>query len=150
TNPVNPPILSDPNTTILFGNEKLGCPPKSGFRFDGGIRITECFGIGAGFFNLATERINFSISGDLSGNPILGRPFFDNATNTESVDLISFPSLPPIIDGFIDISALNRIWGADVYARLPGYRTCDLRFDVLAGVYFNQITDNLTIVSHET
>jgi Putative beta barrel porin-7 (BBP7) len=148
--PPTPPVLGDPNTIILFGNQKLGCSPRSGFRFDGGLRITECFGIGAGFFNLATERINFSASGDLTGHPVLGRPFFNRATGMEDVELISFPSIPPIIDGFFDFSAVNRIWGADVYMRLPGYRNCDFKLDVLAGIYFNQIDDNLTITDHHT
>src|SRR5262249_47658578 len=115
TNPLAVPVLSDPNTRILFGNEKLGGGSKSGAKGDFGVWISRCLGAGASLLVLADEKIDFEINGGPTGTPILGQPFFNTVAGAQDVVLISFPLLA--FNGHIDIASTNRFWTGDLYLR---------------------------------
>ena len=148
TNPTLIPTLDAPGTTVLFGNENIHGSPKSGGRGDIGFWLTRCLGFGGGAFAVGEENKSFDLKGDSAGLPIFGRPFFNTNAGVEDVDLLSFPALQ--LNGSVDISTHNRIWGLDLYARYRFFRTPCFKFDLLAGFEFNKIIDNLEINSLTT
>lgn len=148
TNPTAAPVLSDPDTTILFGNESIGGRPKSGARGDFGIWFTRCLGFGVGGFVLAQEKKGFHLQGNEFGDPIFGQPFFNTATGLQDVHLLSFPLLQH--NGSIEIETKNRLWGFDFYARRRMVACGHFSFDLLGGFLYNTIQDNLEVISQTT
>jgi len=143
TNPTAPPILGDPGTTVLFGDEFVGGNAKSSFRADFGVWISRCIGAGISGYSITQEEIKFSLDGGPTGTPIFGQPFFNTLTGVQSVNLLSFPGAQ--INGHIDIEANNRIWSFDLYARYRFLGSCCFKFDLLAGFLYNSLTDNLVV-----
>lgn len=145
-----PPILGDPTTRILFGDEALRNSPRSGYRVDAGLWWDCCWGLGGGFYSAGTEKIRSKAGGNSLGEPVLGRPFFNADTGLQEVDLISAPIDPSIINGSIAIDSVNRNMGGDAYTRFHFIQQCRFKLDVLAGFYYNQLVDNLNITSQKT
>jgi hypothetical protein len=143
TNPTAPPILGDPGTTILFGDENLGKAPKAAIRADIGIWLTRCLGFGGGFFALKDSNIKFQEEGGANGLPILGRPFFDTSVQMQTAFIFSYPS--PLTVGKIDIDTSNHLWGYDIYAKRRYLASPCFKFDLIAGFVSSQIIDNINI-----
>ncbi len=147
TNPTTSPVLSDPATTVLFGNKRYTDGPQSGVRGDFGVWLDCCcIGVGTSAFVLDDEKINFKIDGTPLGTPILGRPF-TLPGGSQGVELISFPALA--LDGHINIRSSNEIWGWDAYLRkrLPSRCRVVSSFDGLAGFMVTEIDDKVRIHS---
>ena len=148
-----PPILGDPTTRILFGDETIGNSPKAGYRIDAGLWWDCCWGLGGGFYSSGTEKNQFKAGGNALGEPFIGRPFFNAASGNQEVDLISGPTLLPLlnnINGSIEIDTVNRNMGGDAYTRFHLINQCRLKWDVLGGFYYNQLVDNLNITTQQT
>lgn len=137
------PVLSDPATTILFGDEYLGEKRKSGGRFDLGFWANPCFGLGGGLFILEKEKIKFHIDGSDAGLPVIGRPFFNTDTNTNDAELVSFPGIAD--NGSLNLRTTNDVAGFDVYARYRLLRFPRLKFDLLGGFTGIRLNDDLKI-----
>lgn len=149
TNPNASPLLSNPNTTILFGNGDKRPGPESGARVDGGMWLTKCVGVGCGGLFLSESKIEFTQNGDGAGNPIFGQPFFDvSAGGIEDVNLLSFPTLQ--LNGHFDLKDSNSISCVDVYARYAFLNSRCFRFDLIGGYIYNQIIDSLEINTRTT
>ncbi len=144
------PVLGDPSTHILFGDETIGNSPRMGYRVDAGLWWDCCWGLGGGYYSSGTEKNRFKAGGNSLGEPFLGRPFFDAAAGTQDVDLISDPTIPPIINGTIEIDTANRNMGGDAYTRFHLINQCRVSLDVLGGFYYNQLVDNLNITTQKT
>lgn len=145
SNPVGDPVLGDPATRILFGDEKLSGCPKSGVRADGGLWWNRSFGFGGGFFLIGNEGHRFNFHGNNDSPPFLGRPFFNEVDGQQDAELFSALFGMIITHGEIEIDTTNRMWGADAYACYRLYRSCHYKWDLLGGFYYNQLVDNLDI-----
>ena len=148
------PILGDPSTRILFGDQTLGNSPKAGYRIDAGLWWDCCWGLGGGFYSSGTEKYQFKAGGNSLGQPFLGRPFFNAASGLQEVDLISDPTLillePSIFNGSIEIDMVNRNMGGDAYTRFHFIKQSRVTLDLLGGFYYNQLVDNLNITTQKT
>ncbi len=113
-NATNPGYVGQPDTVILYGDDKLNTEARSGFRFQAGLWMNRCctFGFeGEGLF-LGDEQSNYHKWSD--GNPIVARPFFNvgAATPSENVELVALPrGNVGSVDGSIDINAITRFNG---------------------------------------
>ncbi len=145
-----PPLVSTEaigTGVILFGDKYYSDSPKSGGRGDLGFWMLPCFGFGATFFALGEESVHYSITGDASGNPTFGRPYFD-ANGTSEFDVISEAGSNG--SGFIGIKTTNDIWCYDLYTRYRYLETKRIKVDFLAGFRSLSLRDDLNIATDTT
>lgn len=146
TNPTALPVLSDSNTSILFGDKYVGGNPKSGGRVDIGFWMTKCLGFGTSWFALSKESVDYHIEGNALGEPIFGRPFFNTSTGADSVDPISYGP-DNLVYGRVDVDTTNHLWGYDFYARYRFLCSKRFKFDFLGGFLYSRIDDDLDIMT---
>jgi Putative beta barrel porin-7 (BBP7) len=144
TNPAAMPILTDPATTVLFGNKNIGRSPQSGGILDLGIWLTRCLGFGGGFLLVAHENVHF-VAKSPAGTPILGRPFFNEQTGAASAQLIGFPIIAT--KGQVNVQTKNKLWDFDLYARYRFLNFCLFKFDLIGGYFSAGVDDNLDIAT---
>ncbi|MCH9625343.1 MAG: hypothetical protein S4CHLAM123_05140 [Chlamydiales bacterium] len=149
---VESPILGDPDTRILFGDETLGSSPSSGWGINGGLWLTPCFGLGGTLLFPGDEKNDFDITGNSEGNPIFGRPFFNTALNvneasrlSDSVEIIVDGENVINIDGFFEANITNRVFIGDFYGRFRSLSSCNFNLDFLFGFMYSNIDDRLEI-----
>jgi len=135
-------VLGVPGTAILFGNSQIGEDSDQGYRYGGGLWLNrdQTFGVGARYYRLDEEAINFAIAS--SGSPILARPFFDTQTNDQTSLLVAYPSL---YSGSVGATAANELSGGDLYLRvllLSGYGN---RLDLIGGYDYSNIDDRIHV-----
>lgn len=100
-------VLGQPGTSVLWGNEELFDSLRSGFRLRGGEWYEEDDGSGwqAEFLMLGSTGHNFH--GQSNGQPVLARPFFNEATGQQDAQLVAFPA---VVDGALAINAETRLY----------------------------------------
>lgn len=127
---------------VLFGDgPENGCC-KSGFRGDFGIWIPNCFCKGdLGIGTSVIVSMHDTIKAHPQGSP-LARPYLDVTTGLQN-------SLA-LTNGDIAIRATNQFWTWDGYLRFPYAETDYWGFDLLLGVGFIQLQDNLKVTDHRT
>lgn len=135
--------LGQPTTSILIGDAMIGGDPYSGIRVSAGkwLDDRQTLGLGGRFFTVGEED-DFGASSNASGEPILGRPFFNIGNDVEDALLVSYPG---ISHGSINATAENRAEGFDIFFRkllLSGY--CN-RFDVIGGYQYSNVEDSVFI-----
>jgi hypothetical protein len=107
------PVLG-PTTQVLYGNGSLDTQGRSGARFEFGRWFGACtpWAIEGGFFFLGQRTASYTAGGDGSpGSPVIGRPFFENNRQVESIEYVNFPG---IARGTINITSTNNFYGAHV------------------------------------
>lgn len=106
---INPTL--GPSTQVLYGNESLDTQGRSGARVEIGRWFGACtpWAIEGGFFFLGQRTASFTAGGDGSaGSPVIGRPFFENNRQVESIEYVNFPG---IASGTININSTNNFYG---------------------------------------
>lgn len=146
-----PGALGQPGTRVLYGGADDDFGMFNGMRFSGGLWGQRGLGIEASGFLLERRSTGFSTQSDLSGTPLLGRPFFNPLEDAENNFI---DSIPGAVAGAIDVTSSLRLWGweASAAAALPGngsvflgYRTLDLRETLqLSDTLFALVDDTIT------
>lgn len=156
-----PPEL-DQGAVSLFGGDSSQFPTRDGFegdvaggfRIDGGIYLTEEFGIGGRFWWLGETEEDFAYDG--AGNTrSIGRPFFnlDPTSLTEDAFLINFDDGNPATDSFNgSVTAASRVqmYGAEAYARMAMLTGSGYQADLLGGYSHFGLEDELFMQSVST
>ena len=134
-------ILDQAGTQVLVGGE-FGDGSKSGGRVNVGwwLDPQQCQSLEVGYFALGTRSTHFAASS--ANNPILARPVFDTATNTEAAMLVAHPNL---LVGGINVDASTDLHGAELLFRRCVLDICDRRLDFLVGYRFAQLEDHLLV-----
>lgn len=130
-------ILGDPDTEILFGDQRYAKGPKSGAFFDAGIWITSCIGFGGSLMLIGTEHISFDAENPPTIN--LSRPFFDLDTGLESV----FPLTGTL--QALHFKSTNNFWILDGYLRWPVITCPCWAFTFIGGYGYGQLTDGFEV-----
>jgi hypothetical protein len=136
-------VLGEPDTTILFGNERVGQGERSGvgvnleYLLDCGCDIA----IGGGI--LVFENDDQEFFRETDGSFILGVPFFNAETGLEAASLVGFPNENA---GFLDIRDTHEIYGADVYLKKLDYSCGAVQLHVKVGYNFYQLNNDLSIL----
>lgn len=146
-------VLGEPGTVTLYGDERVLRGPRSGVQLRTGVALGDagCWWLTADGLALPTYENRFSAAS--SGEPILGRPFFDPVIGLPNAELIAFPGL---VAGRINAEASNEVWGAgaalqrnvlccDWEESCGGYRT-----DLLIGYRYLALRDTVAVREHLT
>ena len=140
------PVLSDPNTTTLFGNQGIQQNLRSGFRISVNHQLENGSLLGGRFWALEQARSNYSNASN--GNPNLGIPFFNTQVPGEDALLVAFPGITT--NGSVNVRTGNELLGADAWFRRSISRDAGFQMDWLAGYQFVRMNDSLFMNSTQT
>jgi hypothetical protein len=144
----NAGVLGEPGTQVLFGDGLTSSGPRSGLHLRAGVAVDGCceWWLVTDWLALPTYADTFSAAS--SGNPILARPFYDEAIQSPNSELVSFPGL---VAGGIVVDASNDFWSAGIALQkcvlCCPCGACDsgYRLDLLAGYRFLELSDNVQV-----
>lgn len=136
------PALVTANGSVIYGNERLDHPFRSGLRVEGGAWLDRCqnWGIDGSFFLMQSTSAQFSTSSD--GTTSLGRPFVGQPGNTQTIDLLAGPGVGR---GSISIDSPLTFLGADLNARGNLFCEDNVRLDFLGGFRAIRMSEDLDI-----
>ncbi|MBI3821146.1 MAG: BBP7 family outer membrane beta-barrel protein [Planctomycetes bacterium] len=137
-----PGALNSLSTSILFGGNGMDFADRRGGRFSAGwwFDDEQSVGLEAGYFFLAGRSVHHvSIS---PGNPVLANPFFNVNTGQPDSSLVSYPG---IMSGQIAVDAPSFLQGAEVNLSAALWRNERVRFELLAGFRYVNLSERLTI-----
>lgn len=135
-------ILGQPGTVVLFGGDKQDFGAFSGGRFTLGYWCDPCQQHGfelSGFF-LAQRGARFFASS--ARFPLLTRPFFNINDNREDSEITASPDRA---SGALAVDSTSKLWGAEANYRCNICCGCQSRFDLLAGLRYLDLREDLTI-----
>ena len=107
-------VLGRASTVTRFGGDRVLEEAFEGGRLRFGVWLDRRhkLGVGAEYFSTGTLESHFQATS--SGNPILGRPFFNTETGQEDSSLVAFPGL---ISGTVGVRADSELDGWGVHFR---------------------------------
>lgn len=111
-------VLGYPNTTVLFGNQRVNNRYRPGGQFTFGMWLTpsRMLGIEGDYLALADQGTRFRAAGT-NGSPIIMRPFFNTDVNVNlpDVEVVNVPpSNRPGLEGQVTIDTLSRFQTAGI------------------------------------
>jgi len=133
-------FLGQPGVSVLYGGSNIGNNEFTGGRFTLGWWCDPCRdkGIEFTYFFLGERTNGFTAS---SGQfPVLARPFFNVNQGIEFSELTAFPGLGT---GVLTIDSRHRFWGGEVNFRCNACSDCWYRLDLLGGVRFLELAEDL-------
>jgi Putative beta barrel porin-7 (BBP7) len=151
----NPAVLTDPTTVVIYPHDSVDYDAFSGGRLAAGFWFNSCESLGLEISGFLTEkRFNtFRIASDGGGNPVIGVPFLDAQSGTETVNYAAFPGR---FAGGVAVSSAARVWGIEGNLLGNAWKTTispdhrpfafgDLRIDLLGGFRYLSLTETLDI-----
>ncbi len=140
--------LSGPHAVVL-GNECLDYGLQSGLRATFGLALDDAGIVGlevSGF--LLSNGVNHQLLvSPKPGQPILSRPVFDVLQNAESVYDISYPGSD---FGYFELLSRSQLAGAEANLLGYGLGTEAFSLDILAGVRYLDLQEDLELRQHST
>lgn len=141
---VNPGILGQPGTQILFGNNTIGDYLRAGVRARAGAWIDQCQNIGFeasfAFLGIADDRFQTVCRvGD-----VISRPFFnvDPAVNAQDAELVC---LPGVLSGDVMVDTVSEFYMADANVRRNLCCGPMGRVDIAGGFRYAHLNDDVNI-----
>jgi hypothetical protein len=132
-----------PDATIIYPTEPVGEEARPGGRVAVGAWLDpcHCWGVEGRYFMLADEITTFALQSD--GDPILARPFFDVATNSQASRLLAFPGVSA--PGAVTVDTESQLLGGDalLHRALCRWGCGELYF--LVGYQFARLDEALLI-----
>ena len=115
-----PGAIGQPNTTVVFGDHHYNYHRSSGVRaaIGGYMGVDRALSFDVDAFWIFAKEKHFNISSDVSGSPLIARPFFDVSTGTENAELVSNPGL---FSGTSSGLVKTQLWGGEFNI---GYHPC--------------------------
>ncbi|MFO0806860.1 MAG: BBP7 family outer membrane beta-barrel protein [Gemmataceae bacterium] len=137
-------VLGAAGTQVLYGNTAIDYSNFGGIRTHGGVWLTnnESFGLEGSFFFLPRK---YSGTPQLAGSdlaPVLSRPFYNTATNTNAARIISKPGQ---FFGTVTTTAGLELWGAELGTVWRARDTGTWTLDTLAAFKFVSLDESLGI-----
>ncbi len=162
-------VLGQPDTTILYGNQRVNTGIRPGGRVQGGVWIDryQTWAVEGSYYTFATQTANYYqhsvFSGGATTDPILARPFFDDSpgVGAQNSIIVAFPNFvlppPPIpptmvnIDGSIQVKETSNIQSAGAVLRYaPSLYTNTFRVSFSGGYRYFLLNEGLTILAIST
>ncbi len=135
-------ILGEPGTTTLFGDSNVTDNLRPGGRFTLGYWLTpsQRFGIEADYVFLGNATTRYQA--DSSTMPILARPYYDMAADSNAALLVAHPDF---LSGSVAVDATSDFQSAELLCRGAIFQRCRDRLDFVVGYRFAQVDDGLAI-----
>ena len=139
-----PGALGQPNTNIVFGNQKINFNLIEGFQLGAGLWLDhdDHFALELSGFYLPLTHQNFAFASDAAGNPLLARPIINPVTNQEEAFIVAFPGL---VSGNIAISNSQTLWGAELNGRCYWPIGSCFQLSALGGIRYLNLVETLAI-----
>ncbi len=143
-------VFGLPTTSVLFGNDQIDDNRQSAGRLMFGRWMDDScnLALGAKLYAVEGGAVNFTTTS--TGNPVIGRPFFntDPTVNREDALLVAYPGLTT---GTVSVTAENDIIGAEIFGRSLLDVGNNYRLDLVGGYQFTRIDSDLAMSSlHST
>ncbi|MCM2371789.1 BBP7 family outer membrane beta-barrel protein [Aporhodopirellula aestuarii] len=146
----------DQGATVAFGGQDaFGGDLQAGFRLDGGVMLSEDFGMGGRFWMLGEAEDTYNASGDGTTGSI-GIPYFDSdlIANQENALIIAYSDGTGAGDvdfqGQIAVRSTLEMYGAEGYGRLRLLGGKGYRSDFIGGFSHFGIEEGLTLAATTT
>jgi hypothetical protein len=98
-------VLDNPDTVVLFGNDRLNDDWVNGLRLQSTYSLRgNSFGLQSEYYQLSDGQDGFNAASD--GTTILTRPYFDVVSGDEASELIAFPN---VVTGSIVVASESRL-----------------------------------------
>ena len=142
-----PGTLGTAGTAAVYGGDDRQSDWQNGFRVRAGMWLDQGSGVDVGFFWLGEAKDRFAFGS--GGDPGIFRPFFNTFTGAEDGALVAFvdPVFGPIVSGRVAVDATTDLWGADANYRTGWNTGLGGRFDVLCGLRYARLEEELTVSS---
>jgi hypothetical protein len=140
-----PGALGQPNTAVLFGNEKVAFGAFSGFRVALGVDLADGWGIEGSYFGLETCSVGRSFNSDVTGSPVIARPYFDNQAGAQAAYL---DALPGVLTGGAAVAVMTRLFGYEANVTTLAYRDDSMRLKLLVGFRALELHEELRITDN--
>ena len=150
-------VLGQPNTSILYGDQRIDSFIRSGARINIGYNLVdgEFWAIEGHYLALANSGTDFTRSDNFTngpGNQILARPFFNTQTGLQDSGLVAFPNFNlngtlVNLDGSINVHSTTNLQSAGALLKhlLWIDFTSQWRLDLLGGYRLLRADDSVTI-----
>jgi hypothetical protein len=139
--------LGEPGTTVVFGDHGYDSGARVGLRLRAGAWLNdeETFGIEAGGFWVEPSGTDFRTASN--GDLPLGIPFANAEEIVVSPETALLLASPTLFSGAVSVSTRNAVWGFEGDARLNLTGGEWYRADLLAGLRYLRLTDDLAMNS---
>jgi hypothetical protein len=136
------PTLTNPTTSVLYGNNPADLRAFSGGRLTLGRWLTDdhLWGVEANAFVLAHQGTSFTASSDAAGSPTLGVPF-----NVAGAQLVQPVSVPGISAGLVSVASSARLWGSQVDLLRNLYRSQSGYINFTTGFRYLDLQEHLQL-----
>lgn len=146
TSPANVPVadagvLGEPGTSALLGTE-LNDDARWGGRFTGNFWFDpmQNRGVEVSYTFLPGDDVNYAVSSNQLS--VIARPFFNTETGLPDAELVAYPGQ---LTGALGISASSFFNTGDIAYRWNVCRDCNRRIDLMAGLRFAYLHDQIHI-----
>jgi hypothetical protein len=135
-------VLGDPNTSILFGSDRLNDESRSGGRVTLGRWLDPafCLGFDVSYLWLGEGSESYVGSGDELA--ILARPFFNTQTAEQDARLIAFPEL---VDGTLTVRSATDFQSWEAVFRHTVASRANVQTDYFLGYRYAELEDFLQV-----
>jgi hypothetical protein len=138
--------LSTPGVSVLYGQNDVDTNPRYGARITLGKWLNPCWAVElSGFYVRPSEKAFNANSAAVAGD--LARPFFDVNNNGESSEIVGRPG---VVSGGVNVTARSSLWGGELNARRKWWNDGPNRLDLIGGLRYLYLDEDLTIVEDAT
>jgi hypothetical protein len=138
--------LNVPGVNVLYGQNDVDTNPRYGARLTLGKWLNPCWAVElSGFYVRPSEKAFNVNSGTVPGD--LARPFFDVNNNGESSEIVGRPG---VASGGVNVVARSTLWGGEVNARRRWWNDGPNRLDLIGGLRYMYLDEDLTINEDST
>lgn len=147
-------VPGNTSTTELYPRGDIGYGAISGFRLEGG-RFTDDasrYGYYLSGFYTQNKKKDFDVASDVTGQPLIARPFINASTGRPDVLLVSFPTA---VAGTANVHTETQLYGAEGGTVTNLYRSCPdqgclFNLNFITAFRFLELSERLTIDQSST
>ena len=134
--------VGSPGTVVAFGDANYKYGTYHGIDLQLGVNITDQLSVEVSSQIFPTQHTSWTTASDGSGNPLIARPVFDEASQTPSRFLTSFPGS---FAGASAVTSNSELWGLELAGRYKIEITPYLTGDFLLGYRRMELVEGLEI-----
>jgi len=140
-----PVLLTNADGRVLYGDERISHPFRSGMRLEIGSWLDRChnWGVDSSFFFMQSTLATFQTSSN--GDTVLARPYVLQPGDVAGADVVAGPGVG---SGTVSVRSPMTFIGSDVNCRHTLVCEDNYRLDFLGGYRFVRMSEQIDIFSH--